>query len=93
MILAKLNDKYNVKYKKLFQLASQLKAGKGETHGPLEMSSGFTWNLWNMRVPAPVGNKPISNVDESVAHLEKEPSVSFFTDFHISPTRWHSEDS
>jgi hypothetical protein len=29
MILAKLNDKYNVKYKKMFQLASQLKAGKG----------------------------------------------------------------
>ena len=42
MILAKLNDKYNVKYKKLFQLASQLKAGKGETHGSLKASSGFT---------------------------------------------------
>jgi len=34
MILAKLNDKYNVKYKKLFQLASQLKAGKGKNLGP-----------------------------------------------------------
>ena len=29
MVLAKLNDKLNVKYKKMFQLASQLKAGKG----------------------------------------------------------------
>jgi hypothetical protein len=30
MVLAKLNDKLNVKYKKMFQLASQLKAGKGK---------------------------------------------------------------
>ena len=30
LILAKLDDKLNVKHKRLFTLASQLKAGKGE---------------------------------------------------------------
>lgn len=30
LILAKLDDKLKVKYRKLFQLASQLKAGKGD---------------------------------------------------------------
>jgi len=29
LVLAKMNDKLNVKHKKMFQLASQLKAGKG----------------------------------------------------------------
>ena len=31
MILAKLDSKLNVKYKRMFSLASQLKAGKGNT--------------------------------------------------------------
>jgi potassium/chloride transporter 4/5/6 len=31
LVLAKMNDKLNVKYKKMFQLASQLKAGKGNS--------------------------------------------------------------
>ena len=33
LILAKLDDKLNVKHKRLFTLASQLKAGKGLTIG------------------------------------------------------------
>ena len=33
MILAKLDSKLNVKYKRMFSLASQLKAGKGNFLG------------------------------------------------------------
>jgi len=42
LVLAKMNDKLNVKYKKMFQLASQLKAGKGLTIGVTVLEGTFS---------------------------------------------------
>merc|ERR1719411_2597824 len=41
MILAKLDSKLNVKYKRMFSLASQLKAGKGLTIGVTVIEGTF----------------------------------------------------
>merc|ERR1711936_1528429 len=41
LILAKLDDKLNVKYKRMFSLASQLKAGKGLTIGVTVLEGTF----------------------------------------------------
>ena len=41
LILSKLDSKLNVKYKRLFSVASQLKAGKGEEEDSGEIDTGW----------------------------------------------------